>query len=183
MKNTIILLIFMVGFLASCKDKAKLANLENEEYLSNGDEHLIDDSEKLVELSDLILTGINISGHLAANESLPEQFNATVEFLNKRNNVLYDDISKTAEILEITVLQQPSETNLPEIEKFEGNIENDILIDNYKNWLKSYSANLDVVATWMIQSSDNRHIIDLGAKVNSYCYALKRELELIKDIS
>lgn len=183
MKYTIVLIFFMVGLLASCKDKANLAKLENEENLGKRDEHLIDDSEKLVELSDLILTGISISGHLIENESLPEQFHTTVEFLNKRNNVLYDDIAKTAEILEITVLKQPSETNLPEIEKFEGDNANDILIDNYKNWLKSYSANLDVIATWMIQSSDNRHIIDLGAKVNSYCYALKRELELIKEIS
>lgn len=183
MKYTFITLIIALISIYSCKDRANLAKIENEESLGQSSEHLIDDSKKLVELSDLVLTGIGISGLLDKYTNISNEFNSTVSFLRDRNKALYSELKETAGNLEISILEKPSEKMVPEIEEFKGATDESEIVDSYKKWIEKYSSQIEDIATWMIQSSDNKEIIDLGTKVNSYSYALKRELENLNDIS
>jgi hypothetical protein len=164
----------------SCKDKAKLKAIDNEESLGKSNLHLVDDSEKLIELSNYILTGIEISDLSNKQKSIIKKYDKSSVSFTARNQALLDELNIVSDSLNISILESPSESMASVIDNFRKEQLDDKFLEMYANWMQDYTEKLGELASWMIQSSENKLVITLGANVNSYTYALSSELSSLK---
>jgi hypothetical protein len=67
--------------------------------LGQANVHLVDDSEKLIELSNYILTGIEISDFSNKQKSTIKRYEKSFVSFNVRNQALLDELKKVAESL------------------------------------------------------------------------------------